>query len=69
MSDPALRRTIRRCTAVLVLVFATFMVMFQKFMGNQGIPTDSNPSSELFFAVAGIYLIGSLGWSLFKRDE
>ena len=69
VSDSALRRTTRRCTAVLVLALATVMVILQKFMGRQGIPTDSNPLPEIFVATASLYPVGSIGWSLFGADE
>lgn len=76
MTDPSTRRTVRRCTAILSILLATLLILFQYYLGYRGVDVHSREIWDLvqwvswwtfFGAVA--YLIGSVGLSVSGTDS
>ncbi|KZN26223.1 hypothetical protein A4G99_22655 [Haladaptatus sp. R4] len=59
MSDAALQKTIRRCTALLVIALSSIAITLS--------PSTSNSGDGLFVLIAYVLFVGSilyLGWSI-----
>jgi hypothetical protein len=70
MPSAATRRTIRRCTALLLIVLAMFIILVQTYLGYRGLDTFTEVyDTALFVSYATLfgalaYLIGSIGLSV-----
>lgn len=72
MSESEIQRTIRRCTAIIVILLSSFVLLFQGYLEYQGIENNLRniwPIARYlsFGALAGglLYLLSSAGRSLF----
>ncbi|MEE6209411.1 hypothetical protein U3A55_04440 [Salarchaeum sp. III] len=68
MSDPALRRTIRRCTAVFVLALAATLSTIQSILTQNGFSSDSTLLTTVLFFGSTLYLIGSIGHTFLSSE-